>query len=278
MSRDKYVYEDPSIGAIISAVAVVDYALGETYYESYLKQTVKGPGDLSLVYKNAKVVLIEFKAPELATCNGRKCWKYEISQVKNDKIFNTYLQLASSGLLFLGLIHGLADPDGAPPNGKATFHHAPLTTAFVPPDDTKQILNNKHARIHVTRSYIYSRFLYRIRNCYVNLKCARCVTYRRDFVRCYAATCLQNGLLYNYTDKLETKERESMHVIDLATLLCGLIKCKFGIDGEKAMKLLKNTSHVLQKISHLYVLTSTLELIRPRDFINMMEGKEDRSS
>ena len=34
-----YVYEDPSIGAVIEAVAVIDYAFGGKRYRSVLKQT-----------------------------------------------------------------------------------------------------------------------------------------------------------------------------------------------------------------------------------------------
>jgi hypothetical protein len=283
MSRDKYVYEDPSIGAIISAVAVVDFVLGERHYESYLKQTVKGPGDLSLVYKNAKVVLIEFKAPELAACSWGKCWRYDIGQVKSG-LFNAYLQLANRGLLFLGLIHGLADPDGAPSDGDATFRHAPLTTAFVLPTDTGRCLStlrqNNITTIHITKRHPLFPFPYPLCDlifdpiCYIDLND---VTYRRDFVRRYLATCWLSSLRCDFcVSILRTQECESIQAVDLATLLCCLIRCKFGIKSEEFAPLLRDVASVLQeaprKTSHLYVLTSTLELIPLRDFLNLLEG------
>ncbi|MGB9705979.1 MAG: hypothetical protein ACPL3C_11055 [Pyrobaculum sp.] len=281
MSRGRYVYEDPSIGAIISAVAVVDFVLGERHYESYLKQTTGGPGDLSLAYKNAKVVLIEFKAPELATCNGRKCWRYEIEQVRSS-LFYAYLHLANRGLLFLGLIHGLADPDGAPSDGKATFRHAPLTTAFVLPTDTGQCLStlrqNNITTIHITKRHPLFPFPYLLCDlifdpiCYIDLSD---VTYRRDFVRCYLATCWRSSRCCDFgVSKLQTLECGEVKVVDLATLLCCLIRCKFGIKGEEFAPLLRDVASVLQEapheISHLYALISTLELIPLRNFTDLL--------
>ncbi|AET34273.1 hypothetical protein [Pyrobaculum ferrireducens] len=270
MSRGRYVYEDPSIGAIISALSVVDFVLGERHYDSYLKQTVKGPGDLSLVYKNAKVVLIEFKAPELATFS----WRYEIGQVKSG-LFNAYLELAKKELLFLGLIHGLVDPYNAPPGGMATFRHAPLTTAFVLPNDAERCLTML-SRMNTTTLHVIHVHGNCLWNCFPfpNLKRK---TYRRDFVRCYSAICKLSRYCNSYcVSELHTGECRFMHVVDLATLLCCLEECKFGIRGEEAMPLLKKVIPDLQKalheITHLYVLTSTLELIPLRDFLNLLEG------
>ncbi len=283
MSRSRYVYEDPSIGAIISAVAVVDFILGERHYESYLKQTTGGPGDLSLAYKNAKVAVIEFKAPELATCGTGQCWRYEIGQV-NSKLFNAYLELAKSGLLFLGLIHGLVRPYRAPSNGKATFRHAPLTTAFVPPNDAGRcltMLSQKNTTtLNITSGYIWFRYLFR--DCDIDPRRVYFVdltrvTYRRDFVWRYFATCTCERYACNYAiGRIWTQECGQLKIIDLANLLCCLIKCKFGKLNEEAKDLLKMVASYLQEAPHkapyLYVLTSTLELIPLRDFIDMMEG------
>ncbi|MEM1803334.1 MAG: hypothetical protein QW680_06785 [Pyrobaculum sp.] len=275
MSNRPYVYEDPSIGAIISTLGALDYVLGERAYHSLLTQSLKKRGDLTLYYREAKFIVIEFKAPYHDVCNGVKCWKYKITQAGS----TAYRELADKGLLFLGLIHALVNPAKVPPDGGGTYRHAPFTTAFVLPEDTKKCLDSIQQKrvLSVLRAWHPHYYIYPPR---LNpLLWFKAPVFKRDFIRwdfyierlcqiiCMGRSC------YKCIYKVETIECGEISAFDLASLLYYLQTCQIGsLLGEESELLRRATESLKEGAGeyNLWVLLSTYELFPLLDISEML--------